>query len=400
MKWAEALRFSLHALRSNMLRTILTAVGLLIGNMSVILVVTISLTSRDYILEQIRGIGSNMIYGYYEAGNRSAASVESDFVKMADVQAIRDALGSRIIAATGTLSNYDRIVIQGKEKEILVLGSDDQYLPVRNLLVLAGRFMDRNEVDTRQRVAMLTEKLAIRMYGDKRAAPGQVIKLFGLEFNVIGVFKERAQSFGLSELADESVLVPYTVLKYFAESERVDPLYVQARRPQDVEPLTQRVRQIVENRHRPGAKYYIANLGPILETANGIALILSGVLILIAAITLIISGIGISNIMFVTVTERTREIGVRMAVGAARKDVMAQFLMEAIIISTSGGLIGIVVGVALPLTVRYFTDIHIPISGISIAIAFVTSFLVGLVFGILPANRAARLNPTEALRYE
>jgi putative ABC transport system permease protein len=183
--------------------------------------------------------------------------------------------------------------------------------------------------------------------------------------------------------------------------ERIDPLYVQARSPELVEPVTAEVSKILAANHRPGAKYKVENLAAILNAAKSISLILSLVLLLVSAIALVISGIGIMNIMLVTVTERTREIGIRMAVGASRREILLQFLIEAILISLVGGTIGIVAGVALPLSVQFFVEeIHIPISASSIVIAFGVSCLVGLVFGLLPANRASKLNPTEALRYE
>ena len=208
-------------------------------------------------------------------------------------------------------------------------------------------------------------------------------------------------SLGLAELSGENVLIPITMLRHFAPLERIDPLYIQARSAADVEPLTSVVQQILISRHRPGAKYRVDNLSAILDTAKSIARVMTVVLIAVSAIALIISGIGIMNIMLVTVTERTREIGLRMAVGAARRDVLEQFLAEAVLISLAGGVVGIAIGVAIPLSVQFFTDeVKIPISPLSIVIAFTVSLLVGLLFGILPANRAARLNPTEALRYE
>src|SRR5690349_20345604 len=159
---------------------------MVIGNASVILVVTISLTSRDYILEQIRGIGSNIIYAYYEAGTRTGTSVDADFVKAADVEEVRRQLGDRIIAATGIMSNYDRLVIDGKEQDVAVIGSDEYYAAVRNLVILSGRFMDSSDVFTRQHVAMLTERLALRLYGSRHGAVGQVLKVHGMQFTVIG----------------------------------------------------------------------------------------------------------------------------------------------------------------------------------------------------------------------
>jgi putative ABC transport system permease protein len=400
MHLGEALRFSLHALRANKLRTFLTSLGMVIGNASVILVVTISLTSRDYILEQIRGIGSNIIYAYYETGGKSAAEVEADFVKLSDVEAVRQQLDSRIVAATGVMTNYDRMLIEGREEDVKVIGTDEHYAAVRNLVRLSGRFLDWSDVSLREKVAMLTERLARRLYGSPQSAVGQVLKVHGLQFTVIGTFKERVESFGLSELSRETVVIPITVIRYFTPVERIDPMYVQVGRPEDVEAVTENVGEILRSRHRPGARYLVENLTAILDAAKNIALVLTLVLILISAIALVISGIGIMNIMLVTVTERTREIGVRMAVGASRREVLRQFLIEAVMISLGGGLLGILAGLALPFSVRLFSDVKIPISIVSIVVAFVVSCVVGLVFGLLPANRAARLNPTEALRYE
>jgi putative ABC transport system permease protein len=402
MQVGEALSFSVQALRQNPVRSLLTGLGMVIGTASVILVVTISLTSQNYILEQIEGVGSNMIFASYEVGTQqSNAEITADFIKSSDVEAIREQLASRIVAATGIESNYDLMFINGKEERLLVIGSDEYYKPVRNLQVLTGRFIDAGDLEQRQKVALLTEKLAKRLFGSLEGALGQTIKLHGLQFTVIGTFKEKVESFGQSELNAETVLIPITVQQYFMRVERIDPLYVQVRAPEDVEPVTLQVKQILESRHRPGSTYKVENLTGILNAAKSIAKILSLVLVLVSAIALIISGIGIMNIMLVTVTERTREIGLRMAVGASRREIMLQFLTEAVLISLGGGMLGIAAGVAVPLSVQLFVEnIQIPVSPVSIAIAFSVSSLVGLVFGILPASRASRLNPTEALRYE
>ncbi|MBL8295848.1 MAG: ABC transporter permease, partial [Bryobacterales bacterium] len=326
---------------------------------------------------------------------------EADFVKVADIEAVRQQLGPRIVAATGVMTNYDRIYINGREEDIAVIGSDDQYRVVRNLVITSGRFMDPSDVALRQKVAMLTTDLAKRLYGSPQAAVGQILKLSGLQFAVIGTFRERTSTFGLSELGAETVLIPISVIRYFIQVERIDPLYVQTRSPQDVDAVAADVKQILENRHRPGARYKVETLTAFLDAAKNIAAILTLVLVLVSAIALIISGIGIMNIMLVTVTERTREIGVRMAVGASRREILQQFLLEAVLISVGGGLIGILFGVAVPVTANALqNDFQVPVSKLSIAVAFGVSFAVGLVFGLLPANRASKLNPTEALRYE
>jgi putative ABC transport system permease protein len=319
---------------------------------------------------------------------------------MADVEAVRQQLGPKIVAATGVVSNYGRILVNGREQDIAVIGSDEHYAAVRNLVLLAGRFLEASDVGYRRKVGLLTQTLAEQLYGGQEAAVGQVLKVHGLQFTVIGTFRERTETFGLSELSRETMLIPITVIRYFTPVERIDPMYVQVRSPEDVEPLAQQVRSIIESRHRPGARYRVETLTAILDAAKNIALVLTMVLVLVSAIALIISGIGIMNIMLVTVSERTREIGLRMAVGASRKEVLRQFLSEAILISLGGGLVGVLLGIAMPLSARAFADIDIPISITSIVVALAVSFIVGVVFGILPANRAARLNPTEALRWE
>jgi len=401
MNLPEAVRFSFQALRANRLRTFLTALGLIIGNASVILVVTISLASKDLILDQIRGIGSNLVYASLQAIGINAAQVQADFVKLSDVDATRDDLGSKIVAATAVMPSTDQIVSHGKVREVTIDGVDEFYAQVRKLVILAGRSFDPSDIRLREHVALLTEKLAVRMFGSQTAALGQVIKIYQLQFTVIGTFREKTSTFGQGEITDETILIPVSVMKYFMLFERVDPVYIEVRDAADVPAVRDQVQQILQRRHRPGATYNVQDLTAILDTANSIANVLTIVLIIVSAIALLISGIGIMNIMLVTVTERTREIGLRMAIGASRREVLLQFLIESVLISLSGGTIGIILGLALPLSVRLVTNVvRVPISPISILVAFAVSFTVGVGFGLLPARRASQLNPTEALRYE
>jgi putative ABC transport system permease protein len=229
---------------------------------------------------------------------------------------------------------------------------------------------------------------------------GKGVKLFQVRFVAIGVFKEGVETFGTSEVSAYSALIPLSVLREFKLSDKLDEIYASAKTPALVPVTTQRIQQLLEGRHRPGASYRVENLTEILKAAGRIATALTIVLFLIGAISLIISGIGIMNIMLVTVTERTKEIGIKMAVGARRREILYQFLTESIFMATSGGALGIVLGISGPLLVKWLTGFDVPISGISVAIAFTLSLVVGVTFGLLPANRAAGLNPTEALHYE
>ena len=401
MKLNEAVAFSFQALKANRLRTFLTALGLIIGNASVILVVTISLASTDLILNLIRGVGSNLVYADYQSPGENSGKAQADFVKIADVQALRDRLGDSIIAATAVMNGHDEIVIDGNVHGVTLDGVDDQYSRVRNLVLVRGRFIDASDVALRQRVALLIDKFATRLYGSQDAAIGQTIKVHQLQFTVIGTFRERTSTMEQGEITDNTMLIPISVMKYFVEYERIDPVYLQVRNASDVRAVTKEVGEILESRHRAGAKYNVQNLAAILDAAEQIASVLTYVLIAVSALALLISGIGIMNIMLVTVTERTREIGLRMAIGASRREILLQFLVESVLISLVGGGIGIVLGLALPLSVGFFTDqVRVPISPLSVIVAFAVSFAVGVGFGLLPARRASQLNPTEALRYE
>jgi putative ABC transport system permease protein len=406
MNLSEAVQFSLEALKANRLRTFLTALGLIIGNASVILVVTISLASRNLILDQIRGIGSNLVNASSDAGGENSAQVQGDYIKLADVQALRDTLGSRIVAATAIMTTHYDIVVNGKVRQVVLDGVDEYYSVVRNLVILSGRHFDPSDITLREHVAMLTQKLAVRVFGSDLAAIGQTIKINQLQFTVIGVFREKTSTFGAGEIADETILIPITIMRYFQPNERVDPVWIEVRNAGDVPAVRQQVGEILRSRHRLGAMYDVQDLTAILDTAGQIANVLTVVLIVVSAIALVISGIGIMNIMLVTVTERTREIGLRMAVGASRREVLLQFLVESVLISLIGGTIGIVLGLALPLSFDLLSEslfqkqVDVPISPLSVMVAFAVSFTVGVGFGLLPARRASQLNPTEALRYE
>jgi len=281
-----------------------------------------------------------------------------------------------------------------------VLGVAPEYADVRNLLVLAGRFFDEDDTTARNKVALVTENFAVSQFGSVDSAVGRNVRLSGLPFTVIGVFRERVETFGQSEIADNTMLIPYTVARYFTGNDYVKELFFSMGDAGDVPRATEQIHQVLQSRHRPESIYRVENLGQLLDVAAKTANALTSVLLLISAITLIVSGIGIMNIMLATVTSRIREIGVRKAIGATYREIQFQFLAEALFISLAGGTIGIVIGLSLPFSLRFLTSFRVPISGLSVFIAIGVSSLVGILFGTVPATRAARLDPVESLRHE
>jgi putative ABC transport system permease protein len=397
MNLMEALSFAYESLKANRLRAGLTMLGMVIGTSSIILVVTIALTGREYILQQIQGVGSNLIYAYYEAGSSVATTrTLADDVNLGDLIAVRQIPG--VAHATGLTAAHARVVLEGRGRDVTVIGTTPDYFKVRNLKVVSGRFFDSSDSDSFNKVCLVTIDLAKKLFGTLQVQ-GQIIKLFDVRFEVIGVFQEGVETFGTSEISTYSALLPLSVLRHFRTTDRLDEIYASAQTNALVPSVTAKIRQTLESRHRPGASYRVENLTEILQAASRIATALTVVLFLIGLISLIISGIGIMNIMLVTVTERTREIGIKLAIGAMRREILCQFLAESMILSTFGGIMGIVLGISGPLLAKWF-GFDIPISRLSIALAFGLSTTVGIVFGLIPANRAAKLNPTEALRYE
>jgi len=404
----EACRFAGQALGSNRTRTLLTAFSMLIANAAVILVVSLALAGRDFVVAQIEGVGSNLIYAYYEAGGGVPAA-EADYISIADVAAVEESLGDLAVAVAGVMSTWDWTTVEGRPQQIRILGANEQYRFVRNLEILSGRFLDAADLEDRNKVCLLTEELARKLHGSAPQALGAMLKIHGLDFQIVGVFREGVETFGQSEVASNSALIPLTVLEYFQPVERVDPLYVSVRSVAEVERAGQLVRAALEARHRPGSLYRVDNLTGVLAAAQNISKALTAVLFLVASVTLGIGGIFIMNIMLISVAERTKEIGVRMAVGATRRQVKLQFLLEAVGMSLLGGLAGVAVGVSIPavanrvisqLDIPALAGLYVPVAGWSVVAALTVSLLVGVVFGSTPAARAAELDPVEALRHE
>jgi putative ABC transport system permease protein len=396
--FSEILSFAYDTFCSNKVRFTLTALGMVIGTASLILVVTIGMTGKQYVLNQIQSIGANMVEAEYQGGGQR--NVTPDLLTIDDMNAVLEQVPG-IVSASPVVPLDDRISIGGgKERDLRVLGVFPEYAAVRNLLVVSGRFFDAQDEQARNKVGVMQQKLAEQIYGSVDNAIGKVVKIGGLPFTVVGTFRERVNTFGMSEVTENSVVIPYTVSRFFTDSPDLRQLYFSAAEPSMVLPVTEQIKKVLQSRHRPESVYVVQNLTELVAVANRTANALTMVLLLIATVTLLVSGIGIMNIMLATVSSRIREIGIRKAIGATSREIRFQFLSEAILISLTGGFVGIVIGLAIPFSVRFLTEYRIPISGLSAIVAIVVSSLVGTLFGTVPAARAAKLDPVESLRYE
>jgi putative ABC transport system permease protein len=398
LAFGEVLSLAYHTFFNNKVQFSLTALGMVIGTASVIMVVTIGMTGRQYVLKQIQSIGINMMEAEYYGDPQDGAA--PDLLTIDDMQAVQQRVPG-IAAASPVVTLADRISIgSGEERDLHVLGVLPQYSVVRNLVIVSGRFFDARDNQEHNKVGVIQEKLAEQLYGSPANAVGKVIKLGGLPFTVIGTFRERVDTFGQSEVTTNSMVIPYSVSRYFTNTTYVQQIYFSANDPSMVVPVTEQIREVIRSRHRPESNYVVQNLTALVSMADHTANALTLVLLLIAAVTLLVAGIGIMNIMLATVTSRTHEIGIRKAMGATNVEIRLQFLSEAVLISLAGGFGGVVIGLALPFSVRFLTPYRLPISGLSVIVAVFVSAMVGVLSGTVPASRAASLDPVESLRYE
>jgi putative ABC transport system permease protein len=405
MIWSETWSLALESLRANRLRAALTMLGVMIGSACIVLVVTIALAGQHYISGQIEAVGSNIVFAGLQRSNTAASTPLSDRISINDMEAIRSD-SSKVVQVAGTNDIPMTVVAGSAEWPVGLVGVTQDFQKIRNLVISSGRYFDGGDFTAVNKVCLVTEHLAQAAFPGENPV-GRAIHVGELSFLVVGVFSERMGTFGQSEIRTDSVLVPFPVIKYYTGQEYIETLYAQADSPEDVPLATQEVAGILKTRHRPDAEYTVENLASILETARRVSLAMTIVLLLIAALALVISGVGIMNIMLVSVTERTREIGVRKAVGARRSEILYQFLMEATLISGGGGLVGIGVAIFIPFLLQALVHllpltegIVIPISWLSVLIAFLVSCATGVFFGYLPASRAASLQPAESLHYE
>jgi putative ABC transport system permease protein len=398
MDFRETVSVAIDALRANKVRAMLTSLGVIIGSASIVLVVTVALTGKKFVLSQIESVGANLVW--VEMVQRQDRPQPLSYeMTLDDLEAVKSI--PNVIAVAGDRELPMTLVVGGVERPVNLVGVTDGYQAIRRLLILRGRYFDASDMEMRSKVCLITTQLADRIFGQENPI-GRTIRLGELTFTVIGVFRERVETFGLSDIQENSVIIPFTLMKYYTGMEVVRLLDAQADKAENVPSVERQVGQLLRSRHPAEAEYKVQTLTAILGAARSISMALTILLIVIAFIALLISGIGIMNIMLVTVQERTREIGIRKAIGAAPREIMYQFLVESIVISGGGAVIGILIGIAIPVTTQFFLpgNLRVPVSPLSVIVAFVVSCSTGLFFGYLPANEAARLEPVESLRYE
>ena len=398
----ETIHLAVDSFRASKVRFLLTMLGMIIGSASIILVATLGLTGKQYALDQLSAIGPNKIEMQYGGGSVIGPDNTStpDNMTREDLDAVLSQVPG-IVASSPMLEDNTVISMGGGiTKDTMILGVSPQYRLVRNLRVVAGRFFDDQDALLHTKVAVLVTPLAKALFGSAGDAVGQSITIRGIPFTIIGVFEESFDTRGQSEISDQTILIPYQVARYFTGTDKVKEIFFTMKDSADVEPAAKQITAIIRSRHRPTSIYNAFLMTGILRDMSNIADMLTLVLGLAALVTLIVSGVGIMNSMLANVSARTREIGIRKALGATTREIKLQFLTEAVFLSLAGGIIGTLLGLAVPLTVSFLTPFQIPISYWSAVIALLTSVAVGIFFGMLPATRAAALDPVETLKYE
>jgi putative ABC transport system permease protein len=402
MVFSEVVRLAVDSFRANKVRFLLTMLGMVIGAASIILVVTIGKTGKEYALNELTSIGPNKIEMQYVGGTAPGPNntTTPDLMTNEDMNAVLDQVPDIVASSPMLEVHYDVGIGSGVTKDAMLLGVSPEYKKVRNLTVVSGRFFDDQDTVSRTKVAVIVEPFAKALFGSSSAAVGHNITVKGIPFIIIGVFKESVATFGLSEISDQTILVPYPVARYFTGSDKLKEIFFTMRDPTEVVPASKQILAIIKSRHRPTSVYFPFIMTGFLSIMAKIADMLTVVLGLAAGITLIVSGVGIMNSMLANVQARIKEIGIRKALGATSLEIRMQFLTEAVFLSLAGGLVGTLLGLAIPLSVSLLTPYKIPISLWSAVIALGTSMLVGILFGTLPANRAAKLDPVQTLKYE
>jgi putative ABC transport system permease protein len=406
----QSARVALRALRVNALRTALTMLGIIIGVGAVIAMVGVGAGAQARVAEQIQSLGSNLIIvlsgsvtsGGIRLGHGSQLTITED-----DATAVAREVAAVQVAAP-SLRGTAQVVAGNLNWSTVIQGVTAEYFEARDWAVVAGRPITADDVDGATKVALLGQTTAQNLFGD--ADPlGQIIRIKKVPFTVVGILDRKGQS-SWGQDQDDVVLIPLSTAKKKvlgtpqANPRAVGAISIKIRPGEDLGEAEAEIRALLRQRHRlqpyQEDDFWLRNLSEVLQTQEESSRVMTYLLAAIASVSLLVGGIGIMNIMLVSVTERTREIGLRMAVGARRRDILLQFLVEAVTLSLLGGVMGIGVGVAGSRIISYLADWRTLIPPEAVLLAFGFAAAVGIFFGFYPARKAARLDPIEALRYE
>jgi putative ABC transport system permease protein len=395
MRFWESLRVAVEALRVNRLRSALTMLGVVIGVAAVVVLVAIGSGARNLVQSEIEGLGSNIIFvvpGEFSFG--SAPSVSR--MQLDDVPYLGRVVGDERQVAVGVSSGE---VVRAGHTEMFssVVGVNENVRNVFDRPLDKGRYLSRIDVDTRRRVVVLGSQVAERLFGDVDPIGRQVTVASGVRFRVVGVFSEIGSTLG--QTRDAEIHIPVTTAHRLFGVSRVDFVAVKAPSTDEISSLQGELVGALQQKY-PGERFSAVTQTQLLGTIGTVLGALTGVLAAIAGVSLLVGGVGVSNIMLVSVRERTREIGLRKALGARQRDILVQFLLEAVLLTTLGGTVGILLGGGAALAIAALSPVPAAITWWSPVLAFAVSAGVGVFFGVVPARRAGKLEPVTALRTE